>query len=525
RAFPRSLWAIVPSSGEIVWQHDTRGNIQFLDAWKTDSEEDYNICFATYASQNRDTTASRNDDSCDIGLLNPIGQLLWQRTFEGPFSGIMSGILYDSSSLCSRLYGLVYRRGANPAKEPGMLVEFSTANGSTLHEVPVQAGLEDVYNIQYIQSTANSKAHIVVSTRPSGVTTFDGDLNVLRRWPDMPAIFTVQDFLAGGDPQLIAIDAVQSRTFAFDKNGTLLARYNDFFAPKATQQTRNDSLPKIWGLTKLGLVEVDFHRNPDFALEVLWWFTLNLVVPLTLIVSVVVSFRLRKAYVRTRRERLRMHEWAMSASSLAHDISTPVSVLQLKIQNFAMRLHKTNPEIDTSRLESDAYYEAERFKATVRQLRVLGKVDNPDFRVHDLGALVQATTRRLDMLGKGRIHTAIEPNLPEVSIDFRLIESLLENLIVNAIHATEDNGGEIVISLKRVTTTNAQNIEMTIQDKGKGIPEEKLKNIFEPYDSTKSGGTGLGMFRVRQIVELHRGTISTKSTVGDGTEVNVLLPC
>jgi len=63
-----------------------------------------------------------------------------------------------------------------------------------------------------------------------------------------------------------------------------------------------------------------------------------------------------------------------------------------------------------------------------------------------------------------------------------------------------------------------------ITDNGRGIPPEQLDSVFEPFHTTRRGGTGLGLFVARQIVEGHGGKINIESTPGEGTTVEILLP-
>jgi signal transduction histidine kinase len=65
---------------------------------------------------------------------------------------------------------------------------------------------------------------------------------------------------------------------------------------------------------------------------------------------------------------------------------------------------------------------------------------------------------------------------------------------------------------------------LTLQDTGRGMPEEVVEKVFVPFYTTKIGGTGLGMVFVRQIVDEHRGVITLESKVGRGTTVTIRLP-
>jgi signal transduction histidine kinase len=105
--------------------------------------------------------------------------------------------------------------------------------------------------------------------------------------------------------------------------------------------------------------------------------------------------------------------------------------------------------------------------------------------------------------------------LPEV--DFK---KLFLNLIINAIEASEPGG---VIEI--VTRVNGDDeVLVEIGDRGSGMDSETLQRLFEPFFTTKERGTGLGMAIAKQIAELHRGDLSIRSRVGEGTVATVRLP-
>lgn len=127
-------------------------------------------------------------------------------------------------------------------------------------------------------------------------------------------------------------------------------------------------------------------------------------------------------------------------------------------------------------------------------------------------------------------------NLPEVNTDRRYLEEVLFNLIVNACQAIKEGGkpGEIrIIATPQrpglcAETGSLQGpksqVLITVEDNGPGIPEDKLKDVFRPFYTTKAEGTGLGLYITQQLVEKVRGRIDVRSEVGQGTVFTVILP-
>lgn len=108
-----------------------------------------------------------------------------------------------------------------------------------------------------------------------------------------------------------------------------------------------------------------------------------------------------------------------------------------------------------------------------------------------------------------------------IKLDPSRFTRVMENLLANALDATTDMTGEVLVSWVQVTG----GVQIRVRDRGKGIPKRVIKRIFEPFFSYgKKKGTGLGMATVKKIVEEHGGTLEFVSEEGMGTEVIILLP-
>ena len=118
-----------------------------------------------------------------------------------------------------------------------------------------------------------------------------------------------------------------------------------------------------------------------------------------------------------------------------------------------------------------------------------------------------------------------EPALPRISVDPRRVEQVFLNLILNACHAMA-KGGTITITARQVQREMGSVVQLAFADSGHGIAEQNLKEIFDPFFSTKagSGGTGLGLFISRKIVESYQGTIDVESEENKGTTFTVEFP-
>ena len=115
----------------------------------------------------------------------------------------------------------------------------------------------------------------------------------------------------------------------------------------------------------------------------------------------------------------------------------------------------------------------------------------------------------------------IDKSISPVPLDPTRMKRALLNLVANSVEATPE-GGKVTVS---VATVDSARYCVTIADTGKGIPEDMMDTIFEPFVSTKgSKGTGLGLPVMKKIVEEHGGRVELDSKVGEGTTFKITLP-
>ena len=117
------------------------------------------------------------------------------------------------------------------------------------------------------------------------------------------------------------------------------------------------------------------------------------------------------------------------------------------------------------------------------------------------------------------------PGLPRIYADPEKVRQIFINLVLNAIVAMPQ-GGTLGISLRamRFFDGGSMNVQVRVSDTGTGISEERLKNIFTPFSSTKRDGMGLGLAISRKIAQQHSGDVSVESRLGEGTTFTVTLP-
>jgi signal transduction histidine kinase len=207
------------------------------------------------------------------------------------------------------------------------------------------------------------------------------------------------------------------------------------------------------------------------------------------------------------------------ALGVADGIRNPLHV----IGGFSNRLMRKTAPDDPARNWAMAISEAaKRLEEMVVRFENLAQNKKSFFSQEDLNKVVRDILEMLQgEFDRKHIHliTGYHPYPVYAQLNKHLLKVAIAHLIRNSLEATSLQG-EIRVS----TSMDQDNAMLVIQDTGKGMLPEVVTKIFEPYFTTKVGGTGLGMVFVRQIVDEHRGTINLDSEVGVGTTATIKLP-
>jgi nitrogen fixation/metabolism regulation signal transduction histidine kinase len=155
----------------------------------------------------------------------------------------------------------------------------------------------------------------------------------------------------------------------------------------------------------------------------------------------------------------------------------------------------------------------------VKEFRSLTSIPKPRPVQIDIRTLLEELTmlHRRDLNDRGiQLSISVYPEDLTLSADKNMIEQVLINLIRNAIQAFEDQD-EKKIEIKVFVNEKSRAV-ISVKDNGTGIDPEAMEKIFIPFFTTKKSGSGIGLSLSRQIMRVHQGTLTVKSTVGKGTE-------
>ena len=203
------------------------------------------------------------------------------------------------------------------------------------------------------------------------------------------------------------------------------------------------------------------------------------------------------------------------AASMAHEIGNPLNALSLNLQ-LLKRRYPDEADLAT------AQRELERLSGIIREF--LGAFRPAKARLEPGFAadpLKDALAALKNVFEDRRISVSLDlpASMPAVAIDRAQMEQVFFNLMKNALEAMKD-GGALAIELVHDDTS----VSVSFRDSGVGMSDETLARLFEPYRTTKSKGTGLGLMISRRIVAAHGGEISVSSEAGKGTTFTVRLP-
>lgn len=207
------------------------------------------------------------------------------------------------------------------------------------------------------------------------------------------------------------------------------------------------------------------------------------------------------------------------AAGIAHEMRNPLS----SIRGFMRYFRKQFPEGS----EQDEYAEAMvkevgRLNRVIQDMLEFSKPMKINLAEGNIPEIIDHSLRlvRSDLEDKAiHVQKNVDPMLPAIKVDDRLMTQALLNLFLNAIEAMEP-GGELTID------SRVQNglLELAITDTGSGIQERDRERVFDPFFSTKADGVGLGLSIVHRIVEGHGGEIKVDSAKNKGTRFTLSLP-
>jgi len=235
-----------------------------------------------------------------------------------------------------------------------------------------------------------------------------------------------------------------------------------------------------------------------------------------------------------------IHEQKMAtlgrlAASVGHEVNNPLTILSMNVSRVILKYRKNQDMKVTEILDVFDKMEKniERIKAVVNTLTgLLKKSEKGKFEPLSLKLILEETLplvqfqTYLDNLPGTEVEFNVPGNVPLIRGDLERLQEVFLNLFINAYHAMAGKRYRKIGVLAEIDPKDPNMVAIHFKDNGSGMTEEIMKNVFNYGFTTKppGKGSGLGLYMCKYIIELHGGTITVASKVGEGTTFTLTLP-
>ncbi len=209
------------------------------------------------------------------------------------------------------------------------------------------------------------------------------------------------------------------------------------------------------------------------------------------------------------------------AAGIAHEINNPLAGVLLYSSNMIKKVPKGGALEEGLQIIID---ETIRCRKIIQELLEFSKGREPTKTPININSIIIKSLNILEnefLLHRIRVDKNLASDLPDIMADGSHMEQVFVNLLINAVQAVSEGG---IIQVKSSLNELEASVSVEVKDNGPGIDRKEQSKIFEPFFSTKSNGTGLGLSVSYGIVRNHQGSISVQSRPGEGTRFLVEIP-
>jgi signal transduction histidine kinase len=225
------------------------------------------------------------------------------------------------------------------------------------------------------------------------------------------------------------------------------------------------------------------------------------------------------------RDVLESHDALLSVTS--HELKTPLTAIKATAE---LLLAYEFDATQRSEMLGDIYKQAERLEVLIREILDASQLDSgrmplEPYEVDLRSTLAEVLDELQSQLGETRLTVRLPATLPKVRADKRKLSQILVNLITNAVKYSPE-GSSVVVT----ATVGDGAVRVGIKDRGIGIKPEDQHRLFKKFQrisdpsTRRTSGTGLGLYIVKGLVELHGGTVDVDTAYGKGSTFYFTLP-
>jgi two-component system, cell cycle sensor histidine kinase and response regulator CckA len=409
-------------------------------------------------------------------------------------------------------FEISYPRNQETAFYEFRLVPEEHGAGGTATILLICRDMTDVRVSQLAFRESEEKFRQLAETVDSVFWIWDGDLQ------QMVYVSPAYERLWGGDPQKLKDNPFAWLSLVVPEDR---GRVDNLFLRRLDRKSL-DIEYRI--LSKAG--EVRWIHNQTFPLR-------ETAAEARRIIGIAQDVTERKRWEEERLRSAKLESLGLLAGGLAHDFNNLLTAIlgQVSLAKFGM--DPANPLFPRLTEAENASLRAQEI---AKQLLTFSKGASPVKKVIDLRDLIQENVRLVLAGSNVRPVFDLPDNLAPVNVDAGQISQVIHNLVINARQAMKE-GGDCLVRAYNFTTDslgdmeldgwdyeNERGVRVDITDRGTGIPHEHLAKIFDPYFTTKSTGSGLGLATSYSIIRNHGGALCVTSEVNKGSTFSFLLP-
>jgi two-component system sensor histidine kinase PilS (NtrC family) len=223
--------------------------------------------------------------------------------------------------------------------------------------------------------------------------------------------------------------------------------------------------------------------------------------------------------VQRQAQQMKLASLGRLTANIAHEIRNPLSAINHAAELLIEETNQASAEMRLLQIIHDNTQRLDRMVQDVLRLNRRDRALRETFSVVDYLRTFVGQFAEIEKVADGviRIDAKIEP---DVTFDRSHLNQIMWNLCRNALRYCRKQAGSIVLAVRRTGRTGS--IELSVKDDGPGVAEALRSNLFEPFFTTASSGTGLGLYIAREICEANGATLEYVDNSGNGAQFSVL---
>lgn len=213
------------------------------------------------------------------------------------------------------------------------------------------------------------------------------------------------------------------------------------------------------------------------------------------------------------------------AAGIAHEIRNPLSGINVYLSTLEKLYDREEGPDKVRQIIGQLKSASSKIESVIMKVMDFSRPGEPSFTSINLNTPIEEAVNLSSVTLRKReieLRNTLEPHLPQVRADPRLIEQVVLNVITNAAEAMRDMEGERIIEI--TSALEDESILVKISDSGPGVDAHLRGKIFDPFYTTKSGSTGIGLSLSHRIISDHQGTLEVAESRWRGAEFRIKIP-